>query len=89
MIQCIYGTDTEVMQMVKTLTRHGNSLALVIDKPILELLQIEADTPLQVRTNGKDLIVSPLRDEISDGEFDAALREVNEEFGDVLKNLAK
>ena len=29
--------------MKKTLIKHGNSLALVIDKPILELLQITAD----------------------------------------------
>lgn len=31
--------------MNKTLIKHGNSLALVIDKPILEMLQITADTP--------------------------------------------
>jgi len=30
--------------MAKTLTRHGNSLALVIDKPILELLKIDEHT---------------------------------------------
>jgi hypothetical protein len=30
----------EVTPMVKTLTKHGNSLALVIDKPILDLLKI-------------------------------------------------
>jgi hypothetical protein len=27
--------------MVKKLTKHGNSLALVIDRPILELLRID------------------------------------------------
>jgi len=30
--------------MVKTLIKHGNSLALVIDKPLLEMLKISADT---------------------------------------------
>ena len=34
--------------MNEQLIRHGNSLALVIDKPILELLQITADTPLEL-----------------------------------------
>jgi antitoxin component of MazEF toxin-antitoxin module len=30
--------------MNKKLTKHGNSLALVIDKPILELLKIKEST---------------------------------------------
>jgi hypothetical protein len=36
--------------MVKKLTKHGNSLALVIDRPILELLRIDPKTPLDVST---------------------------------------
>ena len=32
--------------MTKTLTRHGNSLALVIDKPILEQMGVDETTPL-------------------------------------------
>ena len=34
--------------MQKTLIKHGNSLALVIDKPILEMLQITPDTKLEL-----------------------------------------
>ncbi len=30
--------------MIKTLTKHGNSLALVIEKPVLELIGADADT---------------------------------------------
>ena len=41
--------------MTKTLIKHGNSLALVIDKPILEMLQISADTPLELRTDGDSI----------------------------------
>jgi antitoxin component of MazEF toxin-antitoxin module len=47
--------------MVKKLTRHGNSLALVIDKPILELLNITKDTPLEITTDGRSLIICPSR----------------------------
>ena len=49
--------------MKKTLIKHGNSLALVIDKPILEMLQISADTPLELTTDGDSLLVSPVRDD--------------------------
>ena len=42
--------------MIKKLSKHGNSLALVIDKPILELLGIDEDTELEVRTNGRGVL---------------------------------
>ena len=45
--------------MIKTMTTHGNSLALVVDKPILDLLGIEKDTPLEISTNGRALIITP------------------------------
>ncbi len=41
--------------MIKTLTTHGNSAALIIDKPILELLDISSSTPLKLVTDGKSL----------------------------------
>ena len=49
--------------MVKTLRPIGNSLGLVIDKPILELLKIDADTPLELTTDGEKLIISPVRED--------------------------
>lgn len=48
--------------MIKTLTRHGNSYALVIDKPILELLKIDPETPLEITTDGRSLTVAPAQD---------------------------
>ena len=37
--------------MSKRLTRTGNSLALVIDRPVLEALAIDADTELALSAN--------------------------------------
>jgi antitoxin component of MazEF toxin-antitoxin module len=48
--------------MRKKLTRHGNSLALVIDKPILELLGIARDTVLDISTDGKVLTIAPVKE---------------------------
>ena len=53
---------TKQTGMVKRLTKHGNSLALVIDRGVLELLEIDATTPLSITTDGKCLVVSPVRD---------------------------
>ena len=48
--------------MRKKLTAIGNSLGLVIEKPILELLEIDRDTELEIRTDGTGLIIQPVRD---------------------------
>ncbi|MGV2333806.1 MAG UNVERIFIED_CONTAM: AbrB/MazE/SpoVT family DNA-binding domain-containing protein [Planctomycetaceae bacterium] len=42
--------------------RHGNSLAIVIDKPVLDLLQITADTKIELTTNGDSIMLTPVRD---------------------------
>ena len=75
--------------MTKTLIRHGNSLALVIDKPILEMLHISADTPLALTTNGDSLLVSPVRDKARQKKLRDSLDKINRKFGDDLKRLAE
>ena len=75
--------------MVKHLTQHGNSAALVIDKPVLKLLRITMKTPLELTTDGRNLIVSPLRNEKQQARFRAALEAVNRRHGKTLKTLAE
>jgi antitoxin component of MazEF toxin-antitoxin module len=75
--------------MVKRLTKHGNSLALVIDRPILELLKIDADTPLDISTDGQVLVISPVRDAEHQEKFEKALEKVNRKYGRALKRLAE
>ena len=74
--------------MVKKLTKHGNSLALVIDKGVLDLLEIDDTTPLNISTDGKVLIISPVRDEKRTRQFKAALEKANQKYGRALKRLA-
>jgi antitoxin component of MazEF toxin-antitoxin module len=78
--------------MIKTLTKHGNSYALVIDKPILDLLNISPDTPLAISTDGRALLVAPSEGEekrsgVSE-EFEQSLEKVNRRFANVLRRLA-
>lgn len=75
--------------MVKHLTQHGNSAALVIDKAVLELLHITMRTPLELATDGKSLVISPVRDAKRAGRFRAALEAVNRRHGKTLKALAE
>jgi len=46
--------------MQKQLIRHGNSYALVIDRPILELLEMSPSVPLKITTDGTSLILTPV-----------------------------
>ncbi len=74
--------------MIKKLTKHGNSLALVIDRAVLDLLKIDADTPLDISTDGQVLIVSPVRDAERQEKFKKALEATNRRYGKALKKLA-
>ncbi|MFO7565656.1 MAG: AbrB/MazE/SpoVT family DNA-binding domain-containing protein [Enhygromyxa sp.] len=47
--------------MVKKLSAVGNSLGLIIERPILDLLDITKDTPLEIKTDGEALIIRPLK----------------------------
>ena len=75
--------------MIKQLTKHGNSLAIVIDKPILDLLKIDATTPLEVSTDGTSLTLVPVRDPKRRKKFEAALDQTNRRYGKILKKLAE
>ena len=75
--------------MVKHLTQHGNSAALVIDKPVLELLRITIKTPLELTTDGRNLIISPVRDGKRQARVRAALEAINRRHGKTLKALAE
>lgn len=49
--------------MIKKLTPIGNSLGLVIEKPVLDLLKITRDTTLEVTTDGESLLVRPVKND--------------------------
>jgi antitoxin component of MazEF toxin-antitoxin module len=75
--------------MVKTLTRHGNSFAVVIDKPILDLLGITPQTPLSIVTDGTSLVISPVVNANSEAKFQAAIAKGHKRYGRVFKRLAQ
>ncbi len=78
------------MTVTKKLTRHGNSYALVIERPILELLGIDTDTLLRISTpDGASIVITPVKDKAQKRKFSSSLRKINKKYGRVLKNLAE
>ncbi len=74
--------------MIKTLTTVGNSLGLIIEKPILDLLNINKETPLEIRTDGESLIIRPAGKSRSSRLKASAERMMNA-HDETLKKLAK
>lgn len=75
--------------MLKKLTKHGNSLALVIDRPILDLLRFDADTALEISTDGKRLIIGASEPSPRRKKFEAAQAEAHQRFGKAFRKLAE
>ena len=75
--------------MTKKLIRHGNSAALILDKALLDLLKVEMDTPLEVTTDGRNIIVSPQVNERAEATLSQSLERINQKHGSVLSKLGK
>ncbi len=74
--------------MVKTLSAIGNSLGLIIEKPILDLLNITRDTKLEVKTDGEALIIRPVREDHQTRVRQATER-MMDQHDDTLRKLAE
>ena len=75
--------------MITRLFKHGDDWALVIEQPVLDRLQIDTGTPLEISTDGQTLIVSPVVDAARQELFQAALEDVNQRYKTALKKLAE
>lgn len=78
------------MTITKKLTKHGNSYALVIERPILDLLGIDDTTLLQVSTpDGTSIVITPIRNKAELKRFSTSLKKINKKYGRALKRLAE
>ncbi len=75
--------------MIKTLQKHGNSQALVIEKSILDALGIEPDTPLEIVVSGQSLIITPVNVGVGRRTVAESIKKLRPGYGDMLKKLAE
>jgi antitoxin component of MazEF toxin-antitoxin module len=75
--------------VVKRLVKTGNSLALVLDRPMLERLKIDASTPLEVSTDGEVIVISPLRNRRRTSKLKRLVDEAHRQYGGVFRRLAE
>ncbi len=75
--------------MRKNLTVIGNSLGIIIEKPILDLLGINRETQIELTTDGNRLILEPVKEEDKTAKIKAATRRVMKNHDKNLRELAK
>ena len=75
--------------MLKKLITPGNSLAIDIDRAVLDLLTMDVDTPSEISKDGQVLAISPVRDIEDRDKFPVAFESVNSMPEHALKRLAE
>lgn len=73
------------MPIRKTLSAFGNSLALVLEKPVLELLGIDRTTLLEISTDGRRLVVEVAAEQPGQKPGPAMTTPLNTDGTDVIR----
>jgi hypothetical protein len=75
--------------MENRLIEYGDGIAIVLDKSVLNGLDITFETPLDVSTHDGVLVIAPAHRVASRADVKKALEWVNEHYGHALKRLAE
>ena len=75
--------------MMKRLTKTGNSVALVLDKQLLEAAHLSAGSEVEVSTDGHAIVITPRRDRSRDDDFRAGVEKMHARYAGVFRLLAK
>jgi antitoxin component of MazEF toxin-antitoxin module len=80
--------NNEVIMLEKRLTKVGNSWAVVLDKPLMDLAGLSPDQPVEIRSNGHGLVITA-----SGGDQDPAFLEakarVSARHQELFRRLAR
>ena len=85
-IQNINKNKEEGKRMLKKLSKYGNSTTLVIDKAILELLNMNESSIVKLKTDGKSLIISPVENKNVEENIKNVLFEPSEAIALAIKH---
>ena len=75
--------------MIKTLTKVGNSQALILDKTMLELIGVGERGEVELQVQGDTLLVRPARSDARRKELEKIGGELMDRFHDTFERLAK
>ena len=75
--------------MIKKLTKTGNSVALVLDKGLLEASNLDPDEPVQISTDGKVIVIAPVPSESRRKKLEQGSKAMHRKYAGAFKRLAE
>ncbi len=75
--------------MVKRLTRQGNSIAVVLDRPIIEAAQLDEGQEVEISTDGDVIIITPVRSKSRQAKLRAVMNRVHDKYAGAFRRLAQ
>ncbi len=75
--------------MIKKLTRTGNSVALVLDKGLLEAANLDPDAPVEISTDGKVIVISPVPTDAQRKKLERGMAAMHARYAGAFKRLAE
>lgn len=75
--------------MRKHLTKIGNSLGVVLDRPLLEQLGVDAETELEISSDGSVILIAPVRSKKRDAKLKKVTDRVFDAYAGAFKKLAE
>lgn len=75
--------------MKKKLTRTGNSVALVLDRALLEQTGMDEHSEVEISSNGDVIVVTPVRDEDREERFRAVADRINQRYAGLFRRLSQ
>jgi len=76
-------------KMIKNYVKHRNSWAVVIDRTILDVLNSDRDSQIEMTTDGKSIQIMPLEAGKGKAKVREARANVNAKHAKAFKKLAK
>lgn len=75
--------------MIKRLTRTGNSLALVLDRGLLEAANLDPDAPVEISTDGKVIVIAPVPSDAHREKLARGMKAMHAKYAGAFKRLAE
>jgi antitoxin MazE len=77
------------IDMIKNFVKHGNNWAIVIDRPILDLLKINPESEIELTTDGQSIRIAPADPMSEKSKVRAASEKVNAKHSRAFRKLAE
>jgi len=75
--------------MITRLTRIGDDIALVLEKPLLDHLGLDENSELELSTDGRVLVITPTRNPTREERIRKVMEKIDRKYAGVFERLSK